>query len=162
MKVPLLVALVSLVAVVATGMYVTDFTAYLGNNPATCNNCHVMDAAYEGWYHAGHQDWAVCADCHVPHALIPKYLVKAQSGFRHVSAFTLGHIPDAIRARPSSDTIIQENCIRCHAETVANVADGAMDAGRHCFDCHRAVAHGERGVSLLPYQDDLPYRENNR
>ena len=24
---------------------------------------------------------------------------------------------------------------------------------RYCFDCHRYVSHGERGISLLPYQD---------
>jgi cytochrome c nitrite reductase small subunit len=28
-----------------------------------------------------------------------------------------------------------------------------MDAGRFCFECHRSAAHGERGVSVLPYQD---------
>jgi cytochrome c nitrite reductase small subunit len=159
MKLPLFIGVVALVAVAITGLYVTDFTAYLGNDPATCNNCHVMDAAYEGWYHAGHKAWAVCGDCHTPHSLIPKYFVKAQSGYRHVSAFVLGHLPDAIRARDSSRAIIQENCIRCHAETVSMVADGGADAGRDCFNCHRTVAHGERGVSLLPYQDDLPYRE---
>lgn len=150
MKLPLLVGIVALAAVAGTGMYVTDFTAYLGNDPSTCNNCHVMDAAYEGWLHAGHGEWAVCGDCHTPHALIPKYIVKAQSGFRHVSAFTLGHIPAAIRAVPSSQVVIQENCIRCHAETVDALAAGQMDADRNCVDCHRDVAHGARGLSLLP------------
>jgi cytochrome c nitrite reductase small subunit len=138
-------------------MYVTDFTVYLGNDPTACNNCHVMDAAYEGWYHAGHQQWAACNDCHTPHDLIPKYIVKAQSGFNHVSAFTIGHIPDAIRAKPASRRVIQANCIRCHEETVSAVGDGQMDAGRACFSCHRHVAHGERGVSVLPYQDKGKY-----
>ena len=150
MKLPLLVGLLALMAVAGTGLYVTDFTAYLGNDPATCNNCHVMDAAYESWLHGGHSEWAACGDCHTPHALLPKYLVKAQSGFRHVSAFTLGHIPDAIRAVPSSQAVVQENCIRCHAETVEAVAAGQMDADRSCVDCHRDVAHGARGLSLLP------------
>jgi cytochrome c nitrite reductase small subunit len=156
MKLPLFVGIAALLIVIGMGMYVTDFTSYLGNNPTTCNNCHVMDYVYEGWFHAGHQDWAVCGDCHTPHALIPKYLVKAQSGFRHVSAFTLGHIPEAIRARESSTKIIQDNCIRCHAETVANIIGGpdqaALPFDRNCFDCHRTVSHGERGISLLPYQ----------
>jgi cytochrome c nitrite reductase small subunit len=162
MRLPLFVGLLALASVAIVGMVVTDFTAYLGNDPATCNNCHVMDAAYEGWYHGGHRNWAACGDCHTPHALVPKYLVKGQSGLRHVSAFTLGHIPDAIRAIESSRAVIQENCLRCHAETVAAIGDGQMDSGRLCFDCHRSVAHGSRGVSLLPYQDDLPYRENQR
>jgi cytochrome c nitrite reductase small subunit len=156
MKLPLIAGFVALAAVLGVGMYATEFTTYLGNNPATCNNCHVMDAAYEGWYHGGHSEWAVCGDCHTPHALIPKYLVKAQSGFRHVSAFTFGPIPKAIRAKESSRAVIQGNCIRCHAESVANMLDpgqsGGMDFDRYCFECHRSVAHGERGISILPYQ----------
>jgi cytochrome c nitrite reductase small subunit len=153
MKFPLIVGLIALLAVAATGLYVTDFTAYLGNDPATCNNCHPMDYVYEGWYHAGHQEWATCNDCHTPHAFIPKYLVKAQSGYHHVTAFLFGEIPDAIRAKESSDHVIQENCIRCHAETVDNMLNSVMEFDRYCFDCHRSVAHGERGISILPYQD---------
>jgi cytochrome c nitrite reductase small subunit len=158
MKLAVIVGIIALVAVVGVGMYVTDFTAYLGNNPSTCNNCHVMDGAYEGWYHGGHKEWASCNDCHTPHALIPKYWVKAKSGYHHVTSFIFGDIPNAIRAKEASREVVQENCIRCHTETVANVADGQMDAGRYCFECHRSVAHGERGVSILPYQHS---EENN-
>ncbi|MEK7327477.1 MAG: cytochrome c nitrite reductase small subunit [Chloroflexota bacterium] len=153
MKLPVVVGLVALIIVAGTLMVVSDFSVYLGNDPTACNNCHVMDAAYEGWYHGGHKLWAECNDCHTPHDLIPKYFVKARSGFNHVTAFTLGEIPNAIRAKESSREIIQENCIRCHSETVSNIADGQMDAERYCFECHRDVAHGERGRSILPYQD---------
>jgi cytochrome c nitrite reductase small subunit len=152
LKIIVLIGVLALLAVVGVGLYVTDFTAYLGNNPTTCNNCHVMDAVYESWYHAGHKMWAVCGDCHTPHALIPKYIVKAESGYHHVTAFTFGPIPVAIRAKESSREIVQENCIRCHEETVAAMTEGAMPLDRYCFDCHRTVAHGERGISLLPYQ----------
>jgi cytochrome c nitrite reductase small subunit len=136
-----------------------------------------MDAVYEGWYHGMHKNWANCNDCHTPHALIPKYWVKAQSGYHHVTAFIFGNIPDAIRAKEASQNVVQENCIRCHTETVANLmgemaaeADAEADAGayagagehtgfdRYCFECHRTVAHGERGISLLPYQ----HSEENR
>ena len=151
----MIIGLLALAVVIGVGMYVTDFTAYMGNNPTTCNNCHVMDAVYESWYHGGHKLWATCGDCHTPHDLIPKYLVKAQSGYRHVSAFLLGHIPDAIRPRPSSDDVIQENCVRCHEEMVSNIFDGSpMEFDRYCFDCHRDVAHGERGISILPYRHE--------
>lgn len=152
MRIALLVAVLALAAVIGVGLYVTDFTAYLGNNPTTCNNCHVMDNAYESWYHAGHKQWADCNDCHTPHDLIPKYLVKAESGYHHVSAFTLGHIPDAIRAKEKSRDIVQENCIRCHEDTVSTMLDNPMPLDRRCFECHRSVAHGERGLSILPYQ----------
>jgi cytochrome c nitrite reductase small subunit len=152
MKLPLIVAALALVVVASVGLSVTNFTAYLANDPATCNNCHVMDAQYENWYHGDHKNWATCNDCHTPHALIPKYLVKAESGYHHVTAFISGQIPAAIRARPASLEVVQANCIRCHAETVAEIGDGQMDAGRYCFDCHRSVAHGERGLSTAPYQ----------
>jgi cytochrome c nitrite reductase small subunit len=155
-KIPLLIGLAALLLVAGVGMYATDFTAYLGNNPSTCNNCHVMDNVYEGWYHAGHSEWTTCNDCHTPHALIPKYIVKAQSGMHHVSAFVLGDIPDAIRAKESSRRTVQKNCIRCHETTVMNL-DWQMsytgkDEERFCFECHRSSAHGERGLSILPYQ----------
>lgn len=162
MKFPILLGIFILVVVVGVGLYVTDFTAYMGNNPTTCNNCHVMDAAYEGWYHARHKNWATCNDCHTPHPLVPKYIVKAQSGYHHVSAFLLGTIPDAIRARESQREVVQENCVRCHTETVAAVTGGpmygSMDTERYCFECHRSVAHGERGISILPYQHAEEYK----
>lgn len=153
MKLPLIVGLVSLLIVAGMSLYVTDFTAYLGNDPTACNNCHLMDAPYEGWYHGLHQRWATCNDCHTPHQLIPKYWVKANSGYHHVTGFLFKEHPVAIRAKESSRQVIQENCIYCHQETVDSIADGQMDSERYCFECHRAVAHGERGISVLPYRD---------
>jgi cytochrome c nitrite reductase small subunit len=156
LKLPLIIGIAALLIVTGVGVYVTDFTAYLGNNPSTCNNCHVMDAVYESWYHSGHKLWATCGDCHTPHALIPKYFVKAQSGYHHVTTFFFGEIPDAIRAKKASDKVVQENCVRCHEETVSTLYEGNAKYGkspdRYCFDCHRSVSHGERGISLLPYQ----------
>jgi cytochrome c nitrite reductase small subunit len=157
MKIPIIIGLVALIAVIGAGLYVTNFTSYLGNDPATCNNCHVMDNVYEGWYHAGHKNWTTCNDCHTPHAIIPKYLVKAQSGYHHVTAFIFGDIPDAIRAKESSRLVVQENCERCHADAIANLDWNSgytmQETGRYCFECHRSVAHGNRGLSILPYQD---------
>ncbi len=139
------------------GLYVTDFTVYLGNDPTTCNNCHVMDAVYEGWYHAAHQSWATCVDCHTPHNIVLKYLYKAKSGMNHVTMFSLNHIPEPLRAAEDTQRIVQANCIRCHEETVSEVADGVMDpestGDRYCYECHRTVAHGPRGITILPYQD---------
>jgi cytochrome c nitrite reductase small subunit len=156
MRIALLISTLMIILVAAVVLYVTDFTAYLGNNPSTCNNCHVMDNVYEGWYHGSHQAWTTCNDCHTPHALIPKYLVKAQSGYHHVTAFMLGNIPDAIRAKESSRQVIQENCLRCHEATVDNLdwqmGYSDVDSQRYCFECHRDVAHGARGLSILPYQ----------
>jgi cytochrome c nitrite reductase small subunit len=153
MRFALITGITAFILVAAVGMYVTDFTAYLGNNPATCNNCHVMDTVYESWFHASHQAWAECNDCHTPHALVPKYITKAVSGYHHVTAFVFGDIPEAIRAKQDSLEVVQENCIRCHTESVALTFEVDHISNRYCFECHRFVAHGERGVSLLPYQD---------
>jgi cytochrome c nitrite reductase small subunit len=80
MKLPIIIGVVALVAVLAAGAYVTEFTTYLGNNPTTCNNCHVMDAAYEGWYHGAHQRAATCNDCHTPHDLSQNTWSKQNRG----------------------------------------------------------------------------------
>jgi len=156
MKIALLIVVVALAAVMITGMYVTDFTAYLGNNPTTCNNCHVMDNVYEGWYHAGHKEWTTCNECHTPHELIPKYYVKAKSGYHHVTAFVTGNYPANIRAKEASRRVVQENCKRCHVDTIQDLdwemAYSLGEEERYCFECHRSVAHGKRGLSILPYQ----------
>lgn len=157
---PITVGALALVAVFGVGLWVTNFSAYLGDNPTTCNNCHVMDAVYEGWYHSSHQIWTTCNDCHTPHALIPKYYVKARSGMNHVTMFTLGIIPEPLRAKESTSKMIQKNCIRCHEETVSVIADGHPDADRYCFECHRNVAHGPRGITILPYQDKGLYKSS--
>lgn len=153
LKLPLFVGIAAGIVVLAVGLWTTNFTVYLGHDPTACNNCHVMDAVYEGWYHAAHQQWATCIDCHTPENVILKYLYKGKSGMVHVTMFSLDKIPEPLRALPETQKIVQKNCIRCHAETVSEIADGAMDSGRYCFECHRTVAHGERGITILPYQD---------
>ncbi len=154
MKLPLFVAIIALAVVAVVGIAVTDFPIYLGDDPTACNNCHVMDAQYEGWIHGTHSTRAHCSDCHAPHdSLIVKYLYKGYAGAKDALFFTLDEIPEPLRARQLTKDIIQRNCIHCHSETVADVVDGQMESGRYCFDCHRSVAHGDRGISLLPYQD---------
>ena len=45
--------------------------------PERCKNCHVMNDQYASWSR-GHHVAAGCADCHLPHEFIPKYLAKNQ------------------------------------------------------------------------------------
>jgi cytochrome c nitrite reductase small subunit len=40
--------------------------SYLGNDPATCANCHVMAGHLAGWQAAPHHLVATCNDCHTP------------------------------------------------------------------------------------------------
>lgn len=155
---PLVIA--SLAAVVALGVFAwaTRAPAYAGQAPETCANCHVMDAQYENWFHAPHRQWATCSDCHIPHDDFFSYwLYKGKSGMRDVFSFvTLGY-PSMIRANQETMDIVQQNCIRCHLDTVESIITSAMPLDRNCWSCHRAVAHGERGLSMFPFQDSEVY-----
>src|SRR5450759_2312643 len=140
--------------------WVTNAPSYLQHEPSTCNNCHVMDAQYEGWFHAAHENYTACTDCHLPHQNIASYyLYKGYSGMRDVVSFTLKIYPAAIRATQQTDEIVQANCIRCHKDTVENILADPQPLDRYCWDCHRTVAHGERGLTLSPYQDSEVYNK---
>jgi cytochrome c nitrite reductase small subunit len=157
-KWPFTIGIIALLVVLGVFAWVTDAPAYLGHEPATCNNCHVMDAQYENWYHATHQNFALCTDCHLPHQNIASYyLYKGYSGMKDVYSFTLKTYPAAIRATKQTDEIVEANCIRCHTDTVENILAGPQPFDRYCWNCHRMVAHGERGLSLYPYQDSEVY-----
>jgi cytochrome c nitrite reductase small subunit len=145
---------------IATGIfvYVTDAPAYMGTDAATCNNCHVMDSQYENWYHGAHHNVTECVDCHLPHDnIIDYYVAKAETGMHDVYVFSTGKTPELIQARENTKKIIQSNCIRCHKSTVENIMLGPQPFDRNCWDCHRSVAHGQRGISITPYQDSEIY-----
>jgi cytochrome c nitrite reductase small subunit len=82
--------------------YYAKGSSYMGNDPATCANCHVMAGHYAGWQAAPHHQVATCNDCHTPAGPVSKYVVKALNGWHHSLAFTLGGYPDVIRVRPES------------------------------------------------------------
>jgi cytochrome c nitrite reductase small subunit len=147
-------------AVLALGYFafVTDAIAYGGKAPETCANCHVMDSRYENWYHGAHENWAKCADCHLPHDNFAVYYAeKGRQGMKDTYAFVTGNIPPAIRAEEKTKIIVQKNCIHCHENTVESIMAGAQPFDRYCWSCHRDVAHGARGSALAPYQDSDLY-----
>jgi cytochrome c nitrite reductase small subunit len=155
---PLLLGILFFAAALGVFTWVTEAPSYLGHEPSTCNNCHTMDAQYENWYHAAHEKFAVCTDCHLPHQnIVSYYLYKGYSGMRDVYSFTFKTYPAAIRADDQTDEIVQTNCIRCHTDTVETILAGAQPFDRYCWNCHRSVAHGERGLSPAPYQDSEVY-----
>ena len=50
-------------------------TDYLGDDPASCANCHAMNEQYEGWVKGSHHDVATCNSCHAPHDdIVGKYV----------------------------------------------------------------------------------------
>jgi cytochrome c nitrite reductase small subunit len=126
---------------VGVGAYAFHYakgSSYLGNDPATCANCHVMADHLAGWQAAPHHLVATCNDCHTPAGPVSKYVVKALNGYHHSMAFTLGGYPENIRARPESRAVVEANCRRCHAELVDDVdhRDGVS-----CVRCHASVGH---------------------
>ena len=148
------------IAVIALGYlaFLTEAPAYIGSASETCGDCHNIGAPYENWYHGGHALWAKCTDCHLPHEnIVAYYAEKGRQGVNDASAFVAGNIPDANRATKETKALIQENCIRCHKDTVETMLAGAQPFDRNCWDCHRSVAHGDRGASLAPYQDSSLY-----
>lgn len=138
--------------------YATDAVAYGGSAPETCANCHSMDAQYENWYYSGHSKWAKCTDCHLPHNnIIVYYAEKGRQGAKDTYAFVTGNIPELIRAEEKTKDIVQENCVRCHSHSVESILVGEPSFARYCWECHRHVAHGERGTPGALYQDSSIY-----
>jgi cytochrome c nitrite reductase small subunit len=127
-----------LLGVGAYAFHYAKGSSYLGNDPATCANCHVMAAHLAGWQAAPHHGVATCNDCHTPDGPVSKYVVKALNGYRHSMAFTIGGYPENIRALPRSREVVEGNCRRCHADLVADVAH-AGDVS--CVRCHASVGH---------------------
>ena len=157
-KLPFIIALAAAVIALGFFVYVTDAPAYAGDAPETCNNCHAMDAQYENWAHAPHENWAKCTDCHLPHDNpFMYYMEKGRQGMKDTYAFTTGNIPVAIRASEATKEIVQKNCIHCHEAAVEDIMMGAQPFDRYCWECHRRVAHGPRGISIVPYQDSNFY-----
>ncbi len=118
--------------------------AYMTNDPRACANCHVMEEQYSGWLKGSHRSVAVCNDCHTPPGLVPKYMVKAENGFRHSFAFTTGRFPDQIHIVASDLAVTEKACRKCHAEIVTAIEGPSGEAGRlSCVRCHRSVGHLE-------------------
>lgn len=159
-KLPLSLLIASAAFLIAMGVFTltTEAISYAGTDSETCNNCHVMHPMYENYYHAAHQRVADCADCHLPHEnIIAYYLEKGRQGAHDVYVFSTGQTPEMIRANKHSQEIIQTNCIHCHEKTVESIVMGEQPFERNCWDCHRDVAHGERGISNSPFQDSTFY-----
>ncbi len=141
LSVPFLAVAALLGLAVGIGGYAFAYakgTSYLGNDPATCANCHVMSGHYAGWQASSHHGFATCNDCHTPAATAEKYLTKAANGYHHSMAFTTGDFPDVIRARPESREVIEGQCRHCHAELVLTMTYGGEVS---CIRCHESVGH---------------------
>jgi cytochrome c nitrite reductase small subunit len=140
--------------------YAFRVTSYLGDDPATCMNCHVMTPYYATWAHSAHANNATCTDCHLPHDNFASYWVrKGQDGLRHTWAFLTSDEHDVIRAIDSSKRVAMQNCFRCHGELNTEfvyrgrqVTYEETQRGNHkaCWDCHRETPHGVNSAASTP------------
>lgn len=137
---------------------VSNAVSYLSDDPRTCMNCHVMTAEYITWDHSSHRNVASCNDCHVPHNnVVNKYYFKAKDGLYHASVYTLRMEPQVITMREPSAKVVQQNCIRCHSNQVADAkmldwVEGHKEDRfeRRCWECHRETPHGKvRSLSAV-------------
>jgi cytochrome c nitrite reductase small subunit len=129
--------------------------SYLSNDPEVCGNCHVMDEHLASWAKASHKGVAGCNDCHTPHDLIGKYVVKARNGFWHSFYFTTGTYPYPLRITEGNHEVTEEACRYCHAPITEAIdhRPPARGAGMNgdgegtqltCTRCHRYVGHWVR------------------
>ena len=137
------------------GLFTFDYaegTSYFSTNPSACANCHIMNEQYDSWQKAGHHQAATCVDCHLPHDFVPKYLAKADHGYRHSKAFTLQNFHEPIQITARDKVIVQENCVRCHSDFVHELwKDRACPAAKRCSAriviAARGTARGTKGSS---------------
>jgi cytochrome c nitrite reductase small subunit len=142
-------------------VHISRAASYLSDAPETCMNCHVMTTQYVTWQHGSHAHAATCNDCHVPHtSLLAKYAFKAKDGLWHATVFTMRWEPQVIRLSKGAVPVVEENCRRCHAQVVMDVAAAEYHKGNlRCWDCHRETPHGSvRSLSATPgvFQPRLP------
>ncbi len=142
-----------LAAAVGMGSYTFVYAkgaSYLGNDPASCANCHVMEDHHSAWLKSSHGKVATCNDCHAPsEGLVGKLAVKAVNGALHSYAFTTGDYADPIRIRDFNVEVTEAACRRCHAvaENLATSAHsdlGGKGEQLSCIQCHRTVGHWVR------------------
>lgn len=125
-----------------------DGLAYMGNDPKSCVNCHIMRDVYDGWQVSTHHNHATCNDCHVPEGGVAKWICKADNGYRHSKGFTFQDFHEPIQITSTNAEILQQNCIRCHKQFVSSVLGAPDEKGCYptdsinCVRCHQNVGHG--------------------
>jgi len=138
--------------------YTFDYAAglsYLSSDPKACVNCHIMNDQFDSWRRGPHHAAATCYDCHLPLTFPEKYVAKGRNGWHHSVGFTLQpsstgnpdenlYVREPIRIKDSNSQILQDNCLRCHADLVDEVVRGSTwaDDAIRCVHCHRGVGHG--------------------
>lgn len=159
-----------LLGVLATGVVFGGASTAISwsNTLEFCTSCHEMKAfVYEEYAKTPHFQnasgvRAICADCHVPKALVPKLWRKTLATFNEVPkhlmgtidteekfearrAVLAGHVWDEMKA---NDSLACRGCHSAEAMLLANQKprargqhEDAVESGETCIDCHKGIAH---------------------
>ncbi len=147
------------------GLFTLDYAeglSYLSSDPRACANCHIMQSQFDSWQKSGHHHVATCADCHLPHDFLGKYIAKAENGYHHSVGFTFQNFHEPILIKEKNARILQESCLHCHADVVHGLRADASGPARaiSCVHCHASVGHGPRaglgGPEKIPADGLLP------
>jgi len=129
----------------AGGLYVSFGPPKLyakSSTPEFCAGCHVMETEYEAWRHAGAHRRIKCVDCHLPNDNQVRHLTwKNIDGMKDMVLFYSGKVSENLRISERGARVVQENCKRCHEETIARIT-----VDRNCWECHRRLAHKFSGA----------------
>lgn len=140
-KARVVMALMAMAALGMGAMLATRIPALGLDKAGFCGKCHAMDQQVASYLHSAHRDTANCGDCHDPDSLFAGSVYAAYTGSRDVYRVVTNTTPKRIRATHMSKGVIQNNCIRCHKETVCQIGDTSRGGGLYCFDCHRRTPH---------------------
>lgn len=125
------------------GVGYSELPSYMGTDPQTCTNCHVMQDNYDAWRNGPHARVATCKDCHLPHDnAIAQLAVELEDGVIHGYKFTFNKYPTNIVIRESSLETVNGACLSCHdvLTTQIRYIMGAEDDFT-CTHCHEHIGH---------------------
>jgi len=134
---PVLFGAISAVLLIAFGAAFAGFMRKT-STPRYCASCHVMLPQYEDWFYTGKHKEISCVDCHLPNDnFVNHYLWKGLDGMKDVIFFYTGLVAEPIHSTAHARKTIQENCVRCHEQTVSRITADTM----RCWECHRKLWH---------------------
>ena len=108
-----------------------------------CSSCHSMKLVHNRLQATHHKQFA-CIECHMPDTNIAGRVVyKARAGMNDLNHEMFRDYPAGIDLSATGYEIINQNCLRCHASTIAKTP--MAENGGNCLKCHRYLVHG-RGV----------------
>ncbi len=124
-------------------------------SPVFCGSCHSMAERHLTWSHSPHRTLK-CVDCHLPNDhFVSHYFWKAVDGGKDLLFEMFPRQEhDMITLTGHGQTVLQQNCIQCHEQTVAN-----MNQELSCIQCHRKAGHKMTTNHLFVHlggQDEKP------